>query len=138
MTFHYDHTKPNGKVTILCLDDDLIELKLLELHLKQLFDINLITSQSSLEVLTYLENNSVDMIIQDIIRPEMDGWEFLYTMRRKNDLKKIPILFLTSLTIDDDFIQKADKEKINYISKPCHAQELKEKILNIFPNIVSA
>lgn len=138
MTFHYNHTKPNGKVTILCLDDDFIELKLLELHLKQLFDINLITSQSSLEVLAYLQNNTVDMIIQDIIRPEMDGWEFLSSIRHRDDLKELPILFLTSLTIDDDFIEKAQKEKINYISKPCHAQELKEKILNIFPHILSA
>ncbi len=135
MTFHYDNTEPNKKLTILCLDDDFIVLKLMERDLKNLFDINLITSRSSMDVLNYLENNTVDMIIQDVIRPEIDGWEFLKIIRMKDKLKDLPVLFLTTMTLDAKFIEEAEKLDAGYLSKPSHSQQLKVKVIEVLPSI---
>ena len=135
MTFHYEHTTPNDKITILCLDDDFIVLKLLERDLTSLFDINLITSSSSNDVLKYLENHTVDLIIQDVIRPEINGWDFLRIIRSKERLKNIPVFFITNKTFDDTLKRNATELDATYITKPCAKSQLKIKILEILPDI---
>ena len=135
MTFHQSNTNSHEKKTLLCLDDDIIHLKILKRSLLKLFDINLITSTSSTEVLEYLKGHTVDMITQDIIRPEIDGWSFLEIMRMTDKLKDIPVLLITAMTFDEKFISEAERLNASYVLKHRSLTQLKEKILTIFPNI---
>ena len=135
MTFHNAELNSHEKQTLLCLDDDFIALKILKRDLLKLFDVNLITSTSSTEVLEYLEDHTVDMIIQDIIRPEIDGWDFLEIMRMTDKLKDILVLVITAMPFDEKFMSEAERLNASYVLKPCFPTQLKENILTVFPNI---
>lgn len=136
MTFHYDDILENKRPTILLLDDDPIAHRLLVPKLKEMFDVNIISSLSSNESLKYLENHLVDLIIQDVIRPELDGWNFLHIIREDKRLKEIPVLFITTMGTDKAFIDKAESLNAKYISKPVHLKnrdQFRERIINLIP-----
>ena len=138
MVFHYDDIVDDNRPTVLLLDDDAIMHHLTVPKLKEMFDVNIISSLSSYETLSYLEAHVVDLIIQDIIRPELNGWDFLHIIRNDERLKEIPVLFITTMSIDKDFIIKAEDLGAKYISKPIHLNKtdtLKESIINLIPSL---
>lgn len=95
------------KCTIVINDGNIIELQFLGCNLTAFFDINLITSSSSNDVLTCLKYNAVDFIIQNVIHSELDGWNFLRLIRSQERLKDIfPVLFITDMSLDDAFREK--------------------------------
>ena len=59
---------------ILLVDDEQMMLDLLSLYLSPI-GYNCIKKESALEAINYLESNRVDLILLDVMMPEMDGWE---------------------------------------------------------------
>jgi len=81
------------------------------------------------------ENNKPDLILLDIMMPDMSGWEILKRIRSNPYLEKIPVIFLTARK---DYVAKNAGEFLaeDYIEKPFRIPELKEridKILNANP-----
>jgi CheY-like chemotaxis protein len=71
-----------------------------------------------------------DLIVLDIMMPEMDGWEVFDKIRANQKWKKIPIIFLTARS---DGLAKSAGSMIadDYIEKPVEIKELKTRIYNI-------
>ena len=122
------HNRP----TVLLLDDDVITLTLTASMLKKV-NINTVRFQASWKALKYLENNTVDMIIQDVIRPgHLNGIEFLKIILNNDKLKNIPILFVTFM--EHKYIKESVENfnlqyyNINSMMKPCRQSELYLKI----------
>jgi CheY-like chemotaxis protein len=71
-----------------------------------------------------------DLIVLDIMMPEMDGWEVFDKIRANQKWKKIPIIFLTARS---DGLAKSAGSMIadDYIEKPVEIKELKTRIDNI-------
>ena len=88
-------------------------------------DYDIISANSEKECFELLKNDMPDLILLDIMMPEMSGWEVYDSIRENPDWINIPILFLTARTdritkkagefLGDDFIQKPIENQ--YISK---------------------
>lgn len=72
-----------------------------------------------------------DLILLDIMLPEMDGIEVCQTLRRKSELAKIPIVMLTALNDRDVRIASLDAGADDFISKPFDRAELRARIRSI-------
>ena len=97
ITFHYDPDQVSDKPTIMHLDDEFIALKVLQVCLLKTLDVNLISVSTSSEALVLLreEPGRVDVLIQDHIRPEMNGLQLLTLLRADKQLRQLPVIFLT-------------------------------------------
>lgn len=87
------------RVPILLVDDRPENLLLLEAILKSP-DYRLIKARSGKEALNHLLNQEVAVILMDLQMPEMDGFETAKRIRQREELKQIPILFLTASNLD--------------------------------------
>jgi len=91
-------------------------------------DFNVLRVESGKKCLELLENNQIpDLILLDIMMPEMNGWEVARKLRENLEWRKIPIIFLTAI---EDETSKRTGSIIgkDYIEKPFEITDLKEKI----------
>ncbi len=72
------------------------------------------------------EDNNFDLILIDIILPDINGLDVCYTLREKDD--EIPIIMLTALGTTDDKLNGFDKGADDYIVKPFEFRELLARI----------
>ena len=103
---------------ILIVDDIEENLYLLETLLKG-SGYETVTAKDGLEALDKLKEESIDLIISDILMPKMDGFQFCRECKKDNSLKKIPFIFCTATYInekDKDFALSLGAEK--FIMKP--------------------
>jgi putative two-component system response regulator len=125
----------NGKKqTILLIDDDEIHLAFIESILKTEYEM--VKTKSGAEALDYLYGGSVpDLILLDILMPQMDGWETFNRIRAICALQDVPVIFLTSV----EEIKEAERARVmgaaDYITKPFRIRALKEKIKNVIGQI---
>jgi len=112
--------------TILCVDDIQANLYTLEAlfetyHKK---DYKLLFASSGQEALGMLLSNKVDMILLDIMMPDMDGYETASFVLSNKKTKNIPIIFLTAKK-DENAINKCyDVGGVDYLNKPYNSNEL--------------
>lgn len=105
---------------VLLVDDEKRMLDLLELYLKphQYFCIKAVGAK---EALAFLEADTVDIVLLDIMMPEMDGWELCREIRKFSD---VPIIMLTAREQHDDIIKGLNLGADDYITKPFNEEEL--------------
>jgi diguanylate cyclase (GGDEF)-like protein len=111
----------NKKATILVVDDTKENIHIL---LALLEDYDVLVALSGQKALQMVEKNDIDIILLDIMMPEMDGYEVCNILKANPDTKNIPILFITAKT-DEESIEKAyDVGGIDYVTKPFKPKEL--------------
>ena len=71
-----------------------------------------------------LEGNVVDVIVCDVMMPEMDGYEFHKYVRSKQELVHIPFIFLTALGDNEELTLGRESGADDYVVKPFNPQEL--------------
>ena len=118
------------KKKILVVDDSEIDLDLVEMILQNKYTI--LPTKSGKEALDYLLNyNNVDLVLLDIIMPEMDGWETFSRIKDLGHISNVPIAFLTSVREIDQQNQAKEIGAADYIFKPYTKKELIKRIKNI-------
>ncbi len=91
---------------------------------------------SGKEALCILETEKPDLILLDIMMPELDGWETLKLIREREDLRDVPVSMLTAKTLTPEVAGRDDiGELVNYIQKPFHMNVLMKKIGKIFEGL---
>lgn len=110
--------------TILIIDDEPVMLDLLSLYLSPL-GFRCVKVDSGLKGIKYLEENNVDLILLDIMMPEMDGWETCKEIRNHWDT---PIIMLTARDSKEDIVKGLKGGADDYISKPFDEEELAARI----------
>ncbi len=120
-----DNLVINNKPTILIVDDTKENINIL---LYLLDDYDLLVALNGRKALKSVEKNEIDLILLDIVMPEMDGYEVCSILKSNPDTKDIPILFITAKT-DEDSIEKAyDIGGVDYVTKPFKPKELISRI----------
>jgi DNA-binding NarL/FixJ family response regulator len=124
-----DHAnRANNK--LLLVDDDfslvLLLKDYLEFHSYQVTAVN--NGQQALDV---LEKDIPDMIICDVMMPEVDGYEFLKSLRDRRDIGWIPVLFLSALGQSLDRIKGLNLGANVYMNKPFEPEELLAQVKSI-------
>jgi two-component system response regulator VicR len=90
-------------------------------------DYKVIGAESGEKCIEFLKNNTPDIILLDIMMPEMSGWQTFDKIKGNDDWKDIPIVFLSART---DNIAKNAGGFLgeDYIEKPFEIKNLKERI----------
>jgi len=112
-----------GPAKLLVIEDDYIVARTIERSLQDdKFDVTL---ASRGEKGLYLAHKDIpDLIILDIIMPDMDGYQVCREIRSDNELKDIPILFLTAKIRPEDKIKGFKEGADDYLTKPFDIDEL--------------
>ncbi|MEA2100770.1 MAG: response regulator [Campylobacterota bacterium] len=114
--------------TILIVDDTELNVNTLIDLLDDKYDI--LASLDGEDALEIIEEEDIDLILLDIMMPNMDGFEVCKILKEKQKTKDIPVIFITAKT-DDDSIEKAyDLGGVDYITKPFRAREVLSRIAN--------
>lgn len=112
---------------ILIVDDNIENLKVVGNILKsEHFDIAVsLNGESAINILL---NNEIDLILMDIMMPEIDGFETCKRIKRIDTLKEIPLIFLTAKTQTNDILEAFEVGGVDYIFKPFNKQELLARV----------
>jgi len=122
------------KKKILVVDDSEIDLDLVEIMLQDKYTI--LPTKSGKDALEFLlQNSNVDLILLDLIMPEMDGWETFSRIKDLGIISNVPIAFLTSVHGIDEQNHAREIGAADFIFKPYTRNELLKRIKNIFKNI---
>lgn len=70
------------------------------------------------------ENEKPDLILLDIMMPEMNGYEVCHFLKQNENLKDVPVIFISALNETDDIVQALNIGGVDYISKPFKAEEV--------------
>ena len=125
-----NNTKKRKK--ILLIDSDDTQLTIAESILENEYEI--CKAKSENEALKYFYNNEYipDLILLDILMPKIDGWEVFGRIMTISELKKVPIVFLTSAEGGEEEKKKAHElGAVDYIMRPYNKTDLRKKIKNI-------
>ncbi|MED4460791.1 ATP-binding protein [Metabacillus fastidiosus] len=111
---------------LLIVDDDPINLKILSNILSEKYEV--ITVTSGKEALSQLEIGEWDLIISDIMMPNMSGYELCTHIRKQFSISELPILLLTARGQPVDIYTGFNSGANDYVIKPVDAIELKSRV----------
>ena len=106
----------SDKRTILVVDDEPLNLKVLQHILKEDFDV--VFARDGASALEAAEKHLPDLILLDIMMPEFDGYEVCRRLKANQTTSKIPIIFVTALSNDEDESKGFAMGAVDYITKP--------------------
>jgi HAMP domain-containing protein/signal transduction histidine kinase/CheY-like chemotaxis protein len=109
---------------VLVVDDDVRNLFALTTAFER-YNINTITAESGQDAINILnENNSIDMVLMDIMMPEMDGYETTQKIRREHKNTNLPIIAVTAKAMKGDREKCIEAGASDYITKPVKIDQL--------------
>jgi len=112
---------------VLIVDDSPIQLKVAISIIEQQ-GIEVTTASSGHEALDLIRSDPPDLILLDIVMPEMDGFEVCNRIKSSPNHADIPILFLTGRDSSKDTIRAFDVGGSDYVKKPVNPPELLARI----------
>ena len=112
---------------ILLVEDNVLNQKVVTFNLRKQ-NYNVTTVSNGQDAINKIKNNSFDLVLMDIMLPEMDGFEVTAEIRKYEQAggieKQIPIVALTANTLDNDRQKCIEAGMNEYLAKPFTAQEL--------------
>lgn len=116
-----------SKQTILVVDDEKDLLDLIEYNLrKEGFDV--LKAENGEEGIAVAKEKNPDLVLLDIMMPKMDGMQAVEEMRKDDQLKNIPIIFLTARSDEKTEVEGLNKGGDDYITKPISTTKLISRI----------
>lgn len=116
------------KILVVDDEEDITELvkKLLK---SEGFDV--VTANSGKEALALLESTTPDLIFLDLFMPGMSGWDVLREIRKREELKEVPVIMLTVQPLYESIDREEVEEIVDYITKPFDKEDIVEAIRQI-------
>ena len=117
-----DEVLKNKKVLIV--DDDMRNIYSLNNALDE-EGLHCITAENGREALTILKDQpDIDIILMDVMMPEMDGYEATQEIRKMSEFKKLPVIALTAKAMKGDREKCLEAGMSDYIAKPVNIEQL--------------
>lgn len=113
---------------VLVVDDQSDVRKFLCEELGEIF--HTVGAKSAAEGIRIARERMPDVILSDVIMPEMDGFEFCRSLRKIPELSHIPVILQTSLPTEENQKAGVDAGAIDFVPKPISISELKQRIRN--------
>lgn len=121
--------KVEKKARILIVDDEKMNLKVLADLLKK--EYSPILARSGAQALKHaLSDTPPDLILLDVVMPEMGGYEVIKTLKNNNSTKNIPVIFVTALNSIEEEEQGLRLGAVDYITKPFSPPIVKIRVRN--------
>ena len=121
----------NSPKLILCIEDEQEMIDLIRLILSRRgFDVQ--GANSSEEGLAIIRKEHPDLVLLDLMMPDMDGWEVYQQMKADDMTKNIPVIVVTARAQSIDKVLGLHIAKVDdYIAKPFSPQELLNSVDNV-------
>ncbi|MBN2120839.1 MAG: response regulator [Candidatus Omnitrophica bacterium] len=116
------------KITIIEDDQDLVEFIQ---NFLQRRDFLVTTANDGRRGLEVIREEKPDLVILDIMMPDMDGIEVLNELKKSKDTKNIPVVMLTAKDTQPDRIRALELGAYEYIAKPLDTHMLLRQINNV-------
>ncbi len=116
--------------TILVVDDLLPNVKLLETKLLNEY-YTVLTARSGAEALTILKNSQVDLVLLDVMMPEMDGFEVCRFIKSDPEITNIPVVMVTALSEIEDRVAGLESGADDFLTKPINDMALFARIRSL-------
>ncbi len=76
------------------------------------------------EALEKVKEEKPDLVVLDILMPEMDGWDVLERIESDPELSGIPVIMLTARVSDEDVLRGLEAGAVEYMTKPFYPEDL--------------
>ncbi len=119
--------RTNKKITVLIVDDEMTGLRLLFEHFKG-SGFKILVAENGQRVFKIFERVIPDIILLDVMLPDIDGFEICCRLKKKPDVKDIPVIFMTGLTDPIDKLKGFEAGGADYITKPFDCEEVLARI----------
>ena len=116
-----------NKTLILIVDDNHQNLQFLgNLLAEKGYEIGV--AESGMEALDFMKHSYPDLVLLDIMMPELDGFAVCSKIKENIDTRHIPVIFLTAMTSSEDIVKGFEVGGIDYITKPFIPVELLARV----------
>ncbi|MEM6643087.1 MAG: two-component regulator propeller domain-containing protein [Bacteroidota bacterium] len=115
--------------TILIVEDNNDILFYLEDHFKSVYNIHL--AKNGKEALEKCLQEDIDLVVSDVMMPEMDGFEFCEKLKEDERINHIPVILITARKSTDHRIKGYGKGADAYLGKPFEMVELEARIKSL-------
>jgi signal transduction histidine kinase len=112
---------------IVIVEDTVSSLKLLS-DILHLADYRVRPALTAMLALKSIENSPPDLILLDVKMPEFDGYELCRQLKTRDNIKDIPIIFVSALNDTENMVMGFEVGGVDYITKPFHADEVLARI----------
>lgn len=120
---------PQKENTVLFVEDNDDILFYLEDHFKNSY--NILVAGNGKEALEKCLDEHIDIIVSDVMMPEMDGFEFCEKLKEDERINHIPVILLTARKSTDEKLKGFEKGADAYIGKPFEMSELETRIASL-------
>ncbi len=117
------------KQTVLIVDDSPVNIQMLGQLLKDEWNVKVATNgKTALNIAT--SEDPPDLILLDVMMPEIDGYKICQILKASDDTKDIPIIFVTAMSQQEDEAKGLELGAIDYITKPYNVSIVKARVRN--------
>jgi two-component system chemotaxis response regulator CheY len=113
---------------ILVVDDSVATCALISAALADVAEIEISRVSSGLEAIKLLRTTPFDLVLTDVHMPDIDGLELLRFIKADDNLRRIPVVIISTETPDEAMRQRFSQEASDYLIKPFTAQQLRGMI----------
>ncbi len=115
---------------VLVVDDDPMVTRLVRINLElEQFEVD--EAWDGKTAMKILSDNTPDLLVLDIMMPQMDGWEILKRLRNDEGLKELPVVILTAKVQDENIAKGWRMGADGYIVKPFNPVNLAESLKTV-------
>lgn len=112
----------NDETILIVEDNDSLRIGISEMLNIEGFSV--LAARNGVEAIELLKSNLPELILSDVMMPEMDGFDFYNQVRSRSELFSIPFLFLTARTDPEDSLRGRTLGADDYLTKPISRDEL--------------
>lgn len=114
------------KVKILVVDDQPVNIQIIHQMLNAEYQIFMATSGA--QAITFCKNNPPDLILLDVLMPDLDGFATCRLLKQQPELADIPVIFVTGMQSQEDETLCWEAGGADFVIKPVNALTLKHRI----------
>jgi len=116
--------------TILVMEDN-EDINLLTKATLSFKGYNVLTSFNGEDGLKLLDSNDVDLVLLDVMMPDMDGYQVLEKIKQHPEKCNVPVVFVSAKTQQDEIQRGIDMGAVRYITKPFNPMDFLKEIEEI-------
>ena len=121
---------PRGsKGKVLVVDDEELNLKLIEAYLNEEYEI--ITAQSGTEALNKIIRDKPDIVLLDIMMPQINGYDVCKSIKENDATRFIPVVMCTALSGSEAKVKAIEIGADDFLTKPINREELFARIKSL-------
>ena len=114
------------KIKILVVDDQPVNIQIIHQMLNADYQIFMATSGA--QAITLCQNNPPDLILLDVVMPELDGFATCRLLKQQPELAHIPVIFVSGMQSQEDETLCWEAGGADFVIKPVHAVTLQQRI----------